>query len=278
MALTLQAAIGADDTVFDVLGSDELVPGDFHTIDSETIVIRTANPATLAYGETSRYRVTAYRGAESTRKASHAAGATVAAFSGGGGGLSVTDGTTTVAATSLQMPAGTVTDLGSGVAGVGFLNLSLRTFDVSFDDVGFQDPNTGVLLWTPVDGEIIIDVWARIVTQFTGSTKAQLYIGGNNNFDQLLAGAPDLVAAGAPTTTNDFLNAPGSSSNETLVGSSSQFAIVPDGSSLSRSLHLLPTAPNPALSPDVIAAVMITGSALAGGSLRIYVLSATPAS
>lgn len=101
MSLTLRTAITADQTTFDVLGGDDLQSGDFKTIESETIVIRTADPATLGYAESARYQVSVYRGAGGTRAAAHAAGATLATYSaGGGGGVSVTDGTTTVAETS----------------------------------------------------------------------------------------------------------------------------------------------------------------------------------
>lgn len=86
MSLTLRTAITASDTTFDVLGSDDLQPGDYKTIDSETIVIRTVDTPTRAYGDDARYRVTVYRGSEGTRKSAHAASAELAAYSGGGGG------------------------------------------------------------------------------------------------------------------------------------------------------------------------------------------------
>jgi hypothetical protein len=78
MALTLLAAITAIETTFDVLGADDLQPGDFKTINSETITIRTATPATLGYAEPARQRVTVYRGSGGTRAAAHAANATLA--------------------------------------------------------------------------------------------------------------------------------------------------------------------------------------------------------
>jgi hypothetical protein len=86
MALTLLAAITATQTTFDVLGADDLQPGDFRTIDSETITIRTANLATPQYGVSARQRVTAYRGSAGTREAAHSSGSTVAAYSAGGSG------------------------------------------------------------------------------------------------------------------------------------------------------------------------------------------------
>lgn len=66
------------------------------------------------------------RAMSGTTAAAHLSGATLTpvydpSVGGGGGGLDVTDGTTTVAAvTTLELPSGTVTDEGGGVVGVAF--------------------------------------------------------------------------------------------------------------------------------------------------------------
>lgn len=86
MALSLKAAITATQTTFDVTGSDALSPGDLKTVGSETLEIRTANQATVNYGEAAYWRVNANRGSLGTTKAAHAAGAAVTTTSIGGGG------------------------------------------------------------------------------------------------------------------------------------------------------------------------------------------------
>lgn len=86
------------------------------------------------------------RGQDGTTPATHSSGATVTTGWGGGGGgsTSVTDGTTTVSdVTSIEFPAGTVADLGSGVAGVGLV-LAVASASVAFDAAGFVNPENSV--------------------------------------------------------------------------------------------------------------------------------------
>jgi hypothetical protein len=84
------------------------------------------------------------------------------------------------------------------------LVFQLLTFVVNFDDPNFNDPNTGVLLWTPGAGDIISDLWVTITTAFAGADAAVLYIGGNIDFDGILTGTVDLIGLSAMSAFQDF--------------------------------------------------------------------------
>lgn len=151
-----------------------------------------------------------------------------------------------------------------------------RVFDVAFDAEGFDDPNTGVVLWTPEPGEIILDVWVRLTEQFDGADSALIYVGGNVNFDQLLAGAADLIAAGSPPDpSQDFLNAPGSLNNETLDAAQSTIEIDSTGENVIRSLQRVPTEVG-TNGTDIIAAVSVSNGPLTAGAIRVIAITATP--
>jgi hypothetical protein len=94
-----------------------------------------------------------------------------------GGSMSVTDGTTTVdPATSLHLPAGTLTDLGSGEGGVGLLVRLIGPYPVTYASVGkastagepavFGDAFVYVPLAPLPDGALVITAWAEPVTSF----------------------------------------------------------------------------------------------------------------
>lgn len=175
MALTLRTAITADrgDTVFDVLGTDPLAHGDIRSIGSEYVYIRTASLGTPGYGGAAYWRVGVERAVFGTALAAHVAAATVGAVdltaSPGGGSLSVTDGTTTVAeATSLQVPS--VSDEGGGVAGVGFV-----ISDVGAPTAGGGVPAAvGSIYVNTADGTLwskaleADDGWVRIIVGAVG--------------------------------------------------------------------------------------------------------------
>jgi hypothetical protein len=73
----------------------------------------------------------------------------------GGGGVTVTDGTTTVAASTLQMPPGGVGDEGSGTARLVTTAL-LGPYPVAFDDVGFVNPaDNGIQVATIPAGAVV---------------------------------------------------------------------------------------------------------------------------
>lgn len=177
MSLTLRAAISASQTTFDILGTDDLQPGDFKTIGSETVVIRTANQGQTSLGESAYWRVSADRGTGGTRKATHAANAAVATYSAGGGGgsVSVTDGTTTVAAaTGFVFPH--ITDGGGG-------SVVIASIIVSEDDPGAIGANQLWLQLDPTDNAGNLQLWARRV--------------GDDGWDRV--GAADQVGSGVST-------------------------------------------------------------------------------
>lgn len=152
-----------------------------------------------------------------------------------------------------------------------------RVFDVSFDDEGFDDPNTGVVLWTPLPTEIILAAWARLIERFEGADTALLYLGGNVNFDQLIADPVDLVAVGdPPDPSQDFLNAPGSLVNQTLDAAQSSLGIAVDGESVTRSLQRVPTEVG-VNGTSVIVAATITNGPLTAGALRVIAITVVPA-
>ena len=63
-----------------------------------------------------------------------------------GGGVSATDGRTTVdPATQIQFPPGTLSDLGGGVAGVGLLTQLVGPFHIAFETPELQNNGVGLL-------------------------------------------------------------------------------------------------------------------------------------
>lgn len=181
MALTLRAAIGASDTTVDVAGADEVIGGYIYSIGSEYVEVRAGSLATLGYGEAAYQRMSVYRGVQGTTKAAHDAGAALTRVTpGGGGAISATDGVTTVdPATSIVFPAGTLADLGGGMAGVSLMLRMLGPFSVAFDSPGLQETGgpSGVLsdgityvdLGPIPDGAFVLQAIARITTDFNGS-------------------------------------------------------------------------------------------------------------
>jgi hypothetical protein len=98
--------------------------------------------------------------------------------------MSVTDGTTTVdPTTSLRLPAGTLTDLGGGVAGVGLMTYLVGPFTLHHSDVGLSD---GVLLVPLASGTLVLAVGVFITEAWDGdATYVRVAIGGH------LYAAPD---------------------------------------------------------------------------------------
>lgn len=100
-----------------------------------------------------------------------------------GGAMDVTDGTTTVTgATTLQLPAGTVTDEGGGVAGVAVQTRFLGPFTVNYNTPGI---NTDPVLLTALDpGVVVVRAWCEVVTAWdVNADTAELVIGaGGSNW------------------------------------------------------------------------------------------------
>jgi len=121
-----------------------------YTIDSEVVNV---------VGGGSARSITVQRGVGGTTKAAHVNGTALTAanaFSGGGGGVTVTDGTTTVAATSLSLVGASVTDEGGGVAGVALLTRRIGPFHLLASE--WPDPYaaTGQELATIPAGTFIV--------------------------------------------------------------------------------------------------------------------------
>ncbi len=87
MALTLRAAVTADETTIVVNGTDALVEGVYRALESETVLIRTARPLAIQPGQTAGQLLSVGRGADGTARAAHAASTTLGTVSGGGSGL-----------------------------------------------------------------------------------------------------------------------------------------------------------------------------------------------
>src|SRR5438105_1032227 len=207
MSLTLKTAISATQTTIDVLGSDALNEGDIRQIDSEQLMVRTANAPARGYLETAYQRLTVFRGVAGTSKASHSANASLSTPSGGGGGVSVTDGLTTVAASSIQMPSGTVSDLGGGAAAVALILQQIGPFTVHYNDAdikGDAAPSTGKSLASLVTGTRVIYAWAEVTSNwvFPGAGSLNIAVAPVSDLTDWQAitsydgGNPHQVAAG----------------------------------------------------------------------------------
>jgi hypothetical protein len=154
MSITLTAAVGVSDPVIHVSGGFRLPPGGPPlriTVDSEDMYV--SEPDGLVWQVT--------RGANLTSRAPHAQGANVSpqSIGAGGGSISVTDGTTTVdPATSLHLPAGTLSDLGSGEGGVGLV-FTTKSVPIAYNTPGLNAP-------TDAGAAIMLIPAGSIVTAF----------------------------------------------------------------------------------------------------------------
>lgn len=128
--------------------------------------------------------------------------------SGGGGSLSVTDGTTTIAAaTSLHLPAGTLTDLGGSEAGVAFQAYTSRTVLSNAEILTLQSVGK-VLVPAPGSGFAIIPFTATLVfhcptTSYTPNNPADYIVIGTGLDD-------------AEEILSDFTPLGGSSANDQI--------------------------------------------------------------
>jgi hypothetical protein len=135
-------------------------PAEFYQIDDEIIwvaAVTTTVNATLSPNrtvDTTLWQIKE-RGVSTSAPASHTSGATVTPLvlgaGGGGGSLAVTDGTTTVAATTLSLPVGTVTDEGGGTAGLAVATLQ-TTVTLDNDQIKALAVNAPYLELVPAPG------------------------------------------------------------------------------------------------------------------------------
>src|SRR4029077_13341714 len=88
---------------------------------------------------------------------------------GSPGAVSVTDGVTTVAASTIHMP-GAVSDAGGGVAKVGLLLQLLGPFHVVFGDFGPGGGNHPVELQPLSVGQIVLDAWVEVTEAWDNTT------------------------------------------------------------------------------------------------------------
>jgi hypothetical protein len=176
---TLAANIDAAQGYIPNTEDEDELPSGFYTLDSEMIRVR----AEFAHGRSNRgngqLSVTGRqvdRAIAGTTAAAHSAGTTLtrvndpSAGGGGSGGVTVTDGTTTVdPATSIHFLAGTISDLGGGVAGVGVVPTLLGPLHFAHDDAGIG--TNGVVLASDLPaGTWLLSVDVFITEDFDGLT------------------------------------------------------------------------------------------------------------
>lgn len=157
-----------------------------------------------------------------------------------------------------------------------------RDFTVNFDDAGVTDINTGVVLWTPVAGEVILDLWSYPVVKFLGGDTAILYIGGNSWYDALIDAAqggdngPDLLLIDPPAVGQDFLR-PGTI-NEANQSLDARAGLIAASTSevLNRRTGWVPTEVS-TNGTAVIAAITVTNGPMTAGQLAIRAITAVPA-
>lgn len=97
-----------------------------------------------------------------------------------GGSISGTDGTTTVnPLTSLRLPAGTLTDLGSGEGGVGLIVQLIGPFGpINFNTPHFTDDFDNILCVALSPGTLVLDAWVEVTTEFDSTVPyANLLVG-----------------------------------------------------------------------------------------------------
>lgn len=177
----LTTAITPDTTPINVDGPvTTAYPGRF-LLDAEIVYV---------HGGSGFTSLSVTRGADGTTAAAHARGTALVACpiptgaSGGGGSISITDGTTTVdPATSLVLPAGTLTALGSGDAGVAFELRRLGPYRVTYETPGIEgDQGSPIEIVADVipAGSTIIKCWGLPVSEWATPDdvpKLAVYVG-----------------------------------------------------------------------------------------------------
>lgn len=263
MTILLTRDIALADTLLSVDHPEEASLDDVLKIDSELVVVR---------GRPSTGPLLVGRGFLGSTRATHSSGTEAEPFSleagGGGGSISATDGETTVdPATSLRFPAGTLSDLGEGVAGVGLVTYLVGPYTITKDTPNLD---AGVSLLTLPIGAIVVRAWIIVTTPFAPTERTLgIYIGGPG-FD---------------------FNGDGDDDNLIFYGSA--------GSDLASNVLSTHYVAEPRVGPDQIAsetphyvsrvafatladARLVVGSSNIGdasaGSLDVYAIIATPAS
>jgi hypothetical protein len=103
--------------------------------------------------------------------------------------VSVTDGTTTVSpATSLRLPAGTLSDLTGGEAGVGLILSRIGPFHFTYSDMGIAETGGSPQAWADggylalaslPDGCIVLMSWVEPIVSFVDGTATSVGVGLN---------------------------------------------------------------------------------------------------
>lgn len=179
-----------------------------------------------------------------------------------GGGVSVTDGTTTVAASSIVMPSGTVTDLGGGMAGVGLVFRLIGPYHITYQTPGIGSSEDGAVLAALPSGTVVIAIGAMISTDFDASLAVFLggdkYLPPDDDFVQVCpmipAGTVSSFVSGGATGASVPVTAPTSPGSVNAAWLSAFGLLSADGALLVQS-----------------------GGALTHGVADIYAIIATPA-
>ncbi len=173
-------------------------------VDSENLLVTGGNGTT---------NLSVNRGQNGTVAASHAFGATVTAGWGGGGGgsISATDGTTTVnPTTSIKVPSGTLTDLGSGVAGLS--QPLLGPFHFDYTSPGIDNPSdSGLAVGPLIPAGTVVLFFLFITAGFgndTDSTDSLTLSGGADTNNTGAIANVDAPTAGSTFGTGDAGRSP----------------------------------------------------------------------
>ena len=169
---TLNGGITSTSELIRVSGTPP-APGTYFTIDDEAFKANGATRGAQGRNFTRDY-LAVDRGVAGTTKATHSNGATLTPYypdapGGGSGGVTVTDGTTTVnPATSIQVPAGTLTSPGGGVASVALIPTLLGPYRINFDDFQGTGGNFPIELTELPDGCLLLFSYVKTVTAWSG--------------------------------------------------------------------------------------------------------------
>lgn len=173
----------------------------------------------------------------------------------GGGSILVTDGTTTVnPATSLHLPAGTLSDLGSGVGGVGLITTLIGPFPVAFNTAGINDGPDGCPVAPLTLGSVVVYAWAVFHDEWNSGTSCALFIGSDNTV---------ITAYDANACTSGTPSDPVNMGGDVAAGGWTGLLIAP--------VHVLQAGQNLNVKTQQIGDIATIGSA------DIYAIIATPA-
>lgn len=171
--------------------------------------------------------------------------------------------------------AGVIVDHDGGVA----LNFRLLgPFTLNFDTPNIENGAAGVTLWSAEVGDILIDCWVRVITNWNSDASVLLDIATLNNFDSLIPGGVQVSNFESDHREDAFSDLGrrfAGLGDFGIQAANAGVITTNDGSTLTFHPRLVPA--HFKVATDVIAYVQRGGSVPTAGQVLVYAIVANPA-